>query len=73
MTDAQLIKAARKLTRSTDIKSALPVHYTLTDLYAASSAIHKLGVEFVEQHGERLQSLDDVLYRELSSWKHLAI
>ena len=73
LTDAQVVKNAWRLIRSTDVKDSLPPRHTLSDIWRASRQVQNLGLPLLETHGERLKRLDSSPYLELESWKNSAI
>ena len=73
LTDAQVVKNAWRLIRSTDVKDSLPPRHTLSDIWRASRQVQNLGLLFLETHGERLKRLDSSPYLQLESWKSSAI
>lgn len=68
LTDLQLVEAARKLIRSTDVKEQLPARHTLSDLWASHQAVQAATHAFFEKYGDRLKTLDPVAWRDLDSW-----
>ena len=73
LTDAQVVKNAWRLIRSTDVKESLPPRHTLSDIWRASKHLQGLGIRFLEIHGDRLKTLDSTAYRELQEWKNSPI
>ena len=73
MTDLQLIEAAEKLVKSSDVKQHLGPNHSLAELWKAAKVVQLAGIALVEQHGDRLSKLEPVLYRDLAGWKDLAI
>jgi len=73
LTDAQIVKNAWRLIRSTDVKDSLPPRHTLSDIWRASRQVQNLGLLLLETHGERLKRLDSSPYLQLESWKSSAI
>ena len=44
LTDAQVVKNAWRLIRSTDVKDSLPPRHTLSDIWRASRQVQNLGL-----------------------------
>ena len=68
LTDYQVITAAEKLIYNNRLREGLPARYTLVELAAAEEALNTVARKFIKTHGERLQSLSPIHYRELSTW-----
>lgn len=69
LSDIQVVQAAWKLIKSTDVKDSLPPRHTLQDIWMASRKLQTLGLRFFDAYGDRLEKLDCTAYRELISWK----
>ena len=70
LSDIQVVQAAWKLIKSTDVKDSLPPRHTLRDIWMASKKLQTLGLRFFETYGDRLERLDQQAYRELQSWEN---
>ena len=69
LTDVQVVDAAWRLIRMTNVKEALPPRHSLSDIWRASKHVQDLGFKFLDQYGSRLQKLDKTAFKELESWK----
>ena len=70
LSDAQVIDAAWKLIRNTNVIESLPPRHTLVDIWKASKALQDLGLRFLDAYGDRLKRLDCAAYNELTNWKN---
>lgn len=69
LSDIQVVQAAWKLIKSTDVKDSLPPRHTLRDIWMASRKLQTLGLRFLDAYGDRLEQLDHTAHRELLSWE----